>query len=1305
MADNLIDVPDDNLANVSDTNLVDVPEESPSQPAMTAQQRYRQTLKAYHDQGTENPDVAPGYVSPETSKAFAEDKANIPQLGAQWGDVGIGAAKGVAGGLSGGLVGDIESLGRLPFQIPGVREYIADVSPHTVIPTSEEGGYLGPRGVGAFKAPETGEEKGGAFIGSLLTPFAATAPLKALRGTIKLSSSAAEIANAAERQGISIPRAAITDNRDIQTAAGYLKEIPFVGTPLVKASEEALSGIEDVADRTVSALGSGNKLRAGDIASDAIEGWITGKSKTIATELYDAVDPLVNPEFTRPLFETKKVANEIAAKRANAKIKGDSPAIREIEDALASPGMNYDGVKDLRTYIRDMTPQEMVAKNINKGEAKRIYDALTSDLRATVLDAGGPDALKKFDKANNVYNIIADRRASIAKVIGVSADAASEKVIDRITAMAGNAGSADYQTLQKVRKSIGPKSWDEVSSAILAKMGRANPEAAFSADQFVTAWNKLSPSSKQLLFNSTNRPGIINDLNDLVTLSSAQKNLSKYANPSGSGRLTTFGSMIVGAWAAPLTTIATIVGGRQMAKFFASPIAVKSTAQWAKANNAAFTTPNTMTTARLLSASGNIAETLNREFGGNFSAKDFIPPGQGNEQPRATGGSVFDKMHMARKRAEGGGTDVPFNEWDDVPRNAEGIPQIRIEKPQADEARTLANMLGAPAGEDQAFWDLLRKRDNPDPFGTARDDYNTPLSADEQPAFDAWKAKNSPNDSGFDYDLPGAFKAGFTRDNPDAHMGDQFKKPNHPTFSDQSQYAANAPSKAGTWDGDTYVPRKTADALWPATKLEAEVQQPPMNPFFRAAASLLSSGPFKDAAGAPYEPTPPSTEGKTWMMEPGKYAVQSGNYEMPPNVRLNDADIPYNVETGKELQMVRRPSVLPLTRTPDGVQWAMPKVVELAGDIVNPLAVTKGVALNPGEFALGSGPIKSDPKLWHGISKIKLPKPISEMNATRSPIAEIAEKQIVPSDLQGGLLLPAIGDRSIANANLHGFNGYKFEEPVPMQGGHGFMAANADKDVAWASGSPVIGRIASDVRKLNESGNPIYFPYTAMGERSVDFSHHISSTLAEALKQQPLTRNAERQFNAAMKSDAGSFGAVKNWPGVNSPYLKDYLLSSKGDVRNKFAKLMDTNNFQSLGFPNVAEARFAATDPRLLNAPTGAAGISVSKLDPSGKILKDVSGHLTYDTDLGGKYVGGLGRSIPKEVFYPDLLSAYKKLNYEPFQYDYLMSRGVTGAPRAQKANQKWVDNVSKWIEKNPKEETKFNSGGSVFDKMKRASK
>jgi hypothetical protein len=41
-------------------------------------------------------------------------------------------------------------------------------------------------------------------------------------------------------------------------------------------------------------------------------------------------------------------------------------------------------------------------------------------------------------------------------------------------------------------------------------------------------------------------------------------------------------------------------------------------------------------------------------------------------KPFSDGGSVLDKMHAAKHMAEGGGTDVPFNEWDAVPRNAEG---------------------------------------------------------------------------------------------------------------------------------------------------------------------------------------------------------------------------------------------------------------------------------------------------------------------------------------------------------------------------------------------------------------------------------------------------------------------------------------------------------------------------------------------------------------------------------------------------------------------------------------------------------
>lgn len=94
--------------------------------------------------------------------------------------------------------------------------------------------------------------------------------------------------------------------------------------------------------------------------------------------------------------------------------------------------------------------------------------------------------------------------------------------------------------------------------------------------------------------------------------------------------------------------------------------------------------------------------------------------------------------------------------------------------------------------------------------GGVLDDYNT-VVPDER-AFQAWKMQNAPQDSGFDYDLRGAYAANMQRDPANDHMGDRFKKPNHPTFSDQSQYAVgDQRDRAGSWvgpegPGQTFVP-------------------------------------------------------------------------------------------------------------------------------------------------------------------------------------------------------------------------------------------------------------------------------------------------------------------------------------------------------------------------------------------------------------------------------------------------------------------------------------------------------------------
>lgn len=82
--------------------------------------------------------------------------------------------------------------------------------------------------------------------------------------------------------------------------------------------------------------------------------------------------------------------------------------------------------------------------------------------------------------------------------------------------------------------------------------------------------------------------------------------------------------------------------------------------------------------------------------------------------------------------------------------------------------------------------------------------WDTTLSPEEETRFQQWKARYAPNDTGEDYDLRGAFKEGLTPSPVNGHWPDTYKKPNHPTFSNESIYANQG--NPGHWEGDRYVP-------------------------------------------------------------------------------------------------------------------------------------------------------------------------------------------------------------------------------------------------------------------------------------------------------------------------------------------------------------------------------------------------------------------------------------------------------------------------------------------------------------------
>lgn len=105
--------------------------------------------------------------------------------------------------------------------------------------------------------------------------------------------------------------------------------------------------------------------------------------------------------------------------------------------------------------------------------------------------------------------------------------------------------------------------------------------------------------------------------------------------------------------------------------------------------------------------------------------------------------------------------------------------------------------------------------------------FNTKLTSDEEKAFQQWAEQESIKTGRDkfrdleDYDLKGAWKElqqGTMSEDERGHLGDKYKKPNHPTFSDQSIYHNTKDPKTGTkyeggtWgkegEKDTYTPSK-----------------------------------------------------------------------------------------------------------------------------------------------------------------------------------------------------------------------------------------------------------------------------------------------------------------------------------------------------------------------------------------------------------------------------------------------------------------------------------------------------------------
>lgn len=165
------------------------------------------------------------------------------------------------------------------------------------------------------------------------------------------------------------------------------------------------------------------------------------------------------------------------------------------------------------------------------------------------------------------------------------------------------------------------------------------------------------------------------------------------------------------------------------------------------------------------------------------------------------------------------------------------------------------------------------------------DKYNTPIPPERQKDFDAYVSRETHKPGGknplidrYDYDVNGDFLAGAKKD-ARGHGDDQFKKPNHSTFSEESQYNGREGYVGGRWTPKGYEPSQTNLQFKSQPQLKRYFQKyEKETPLLPAAPVPQPTGPNGQYRigdfGQPVQPAAPEGPGKS-----GRYG-QPRRYQM-----------------------------------------------------------------------------------------------------------------------------------------------------------------------------------------------------------------------------------------------------------------------------------------------------------------------------------------------------------------------------------------------------------------------------------------
>ena len=374
-------------------------------------------------------------------------------------------------------------------------------------------------------------------------------------------------ANALIKAGVTDPSVGIaTGNAAVQTIEGALASAPPSTKAMQDSAKRTINELENSVNKITEKYGgSSSKYELGEKTYKYLQN-ARNKFDKESTRLYEEIGDMIDPNISTDGKFIKDLAEKITREVGQSKLAKDNNKavieyLKKYVIDLDNKTLNYNTLKNIRTHLgKDLgDPLTAGASGGERGQFKRLYNAITKDLEDIVIQSGNEEALKKVKAANTFTKSKLAADGSITFVDNLLKKA-SDGDFSKITKALISGAKDGPAQLRKLRKEFSEDEFEALSGYFLGSLGTpkagiASPEllskesvkdiigasiddvSNFSPQTFITNYNNLSKEAKDILFKGGRYEDLVPELDNLVAVIDDVKGaLARGANPSGTAK-------------------------------------------------------------------------------------------------------------------------------------------------------------------------------------------------------------------------------------------------------------------------------------------------------------------------------------------------------------------------------------------------------------------------------------------------------------------------------------------------------------------------------------------------------------------------------------------------------------------------------------------------------------------------------------------------------------------------------------------------------------------------------------------------